>query len=748
MAKKNVVKEIDPFLMREAQKYENPVPSREFILSELTAKKKPFKRKALLEHFAITSPELQEAFRRRLKAMVRDGQLLKMPNGYVPILYFDTMVAQLVLSKEGEGIARTLDGKTVLLHGSTLRGYYEGDEIEVQIIQIDEQGKQRGRIVKLLKGVVPRVVGCFTKSDLGYEVVPLDKKFSRNVLITPDNTGEAQDGQIVQVEILREAQRSTYELLGKVIEVLGDFATPGIEVQMALRKFGLPCEWPEGTLQEAEKWGDSVQLSAAAKGSRKDITKFPLVTIDDESAKDFDDAVFCEPKKRGGWRLLVAIADVSHYVKPGTALDKEAYHRGNSTYFPGTVVPMLPEALSNGLCSLKPNVLRFCLVCQMTIDTQGKITRTSFYKAIMRSRARLTYTQVSDMLAGKRALKDHLDCLPSLKALHQLYLALYHQRRMRGAIDFETTETRILFNTEGKIKNIIPQERTVAHRMIEESMLAANVSAAKFIHKNKRSVLYRVHDKPALDKITTLRQFLSECGLDLPGRKQPAAQDFSTLLHKVRDREDKHVIETVLLRSLSQAQYSVHNIGHFGLAYPLYLHFTSPIRRYPDLIVHRVISDILSDKNTASLQLKVLEKLATHCSETERRSDEAARDVQWALKVHHMQHKVGECFHGVISGVTHFGIFVELKGVYVEGMLHVTALGNEYFHYDPTHHRLIGDRSRKAYRLGDSVEVQVVRVDTTTKKIDLLLLGEKQDDNKGKRSRKARKVPSRKKGKR
>ncbi|MFI4938574.1 MAG: ribonuclease R [Candidatus Berkiellales bacterium] len=712
----------DPFLARESQNYENPIPSREFILATLIEWGVPTKRQAIVKHFALTDPDQQEALRRRLKAMMRDGQIIKTPKGYVPITEYDTCNGVIVIVREGEGYLQPEEGgDTIELSGAALRGYYDGDLVEVQITQIDPEGHTQGRIVKLLKGVVPHVVGRLIENTSGFELLPFDRKFSQNIIVTKADKGVAKNGDIAEVEILREEKpRYPHEPIGKVIDILGDFSTPGIEINIALRKFKIPHEWPKAVLEECEKWGNQVNLSL--KEERINLTDLNLVTIDGEDAKDFDDAVYCEATKSGGWQLWVAIADVSFYVKPNSALDKEAILRGNSTYFPGSAIPMLPEVLSNGLCSLKPQVPRLTVVCQMSINEKGVILRSKFYRALIRSKARLTYTEVAEIVRGHTSLrKTYEPLLPSLDALHQLYHALYHQRKLRGAIDFDTVETRILFDGLGKIKNIVPQVRNVAHKMIEESMLAANVCAAKFIQRNKRDTLYRVHDQPPKDKLAALREFLSELGLDLTGRQNPQPKDFSHLVERIGHRDDRHMIETVMLRSLSQAQYNPKNSGHFGLAYPVYLHFTSPIRRYPDLIVHRNIVDILTNKKPKQ-NLQELEKLGGHFSESERRSDEATRDASMALKCHYMQDKLSEHYHGIVSGVTSFGIFVELKDIYVEGLVHVTALGNEYFRFDPAHHRMIGERTRTTYRLGDSVEVKVVRVDVEAKKIDLELL--------------------------
>lgn len=750
----NMVKKIpndqqDPYLAREAEKYQTPVPSREYILSVLTAWGKPVKRRTLIQHFAIEDPDLCEGLRRRLKAMVRDGQLFSTPEGYIPITQQQTCQGKLVIDREGEGHLTTHDGQTVSLGGPTLRGYYEGDEVEVQIIQLNKVGDAKGRIIRCLQAVKPLVIGRFMKSQSHLAVLPLDRKFLQNIIIPKEHKENAKNGDIVQVEILRDDKyRFHQEPVGKIIEILGDFSTPGIEVKMAIRKFGIPHEWSKAVLKECNKFSKSV---VRPKDERTDLTELPLVTIDGEDAKDFDDAVYCEEIPNKGWRLWVAIADVSYYVKPGSALDKEATIRGNSTYFPGSVVPMLPEVLSNELCSLRPNVPRLCMVCQMNINYQGEVMRSSFYRAVMFSKARLTYTEVAEILKGNQTLKDlYQPVLPSLEALHRLYHALHSQRKKRGAIDFDTIETRILFDQSGKIKSIVPTTRNVAHKMIEESMLAANVCAAKFIQRHKQPALFRIHDRPPQDKLKALREFLSELGLDLPGRNNPTSKDFSDLIESIQDREDRHLIETVMLRSLSQAQYSPKNIGHFGLAYPSYVHFTSPIRRYPDLLVHRTIGQIISSKQKKSSVSAGtdLEKVGIQCSEAERRSDEATRNAALALKCHYMQDKVGQHFRGIVSGVANFGIFVELKDIYVEGLIHVTALGNEYFNYDAAHHRMIGDRTRKVYRLGDSLEVRVMRVDIEAKKIDLELLDapQKKRSDQPKTSRPKKRKPKRSKG--
>lgn len=743
----------DPFLGRETEKYETPVPSREYILNVLgQLKGASIKRRALMNQFGITDPLLQEALRRRLKAMVRDGQLIKTTKGYSAATHMESCEGIIVIEREGEGYLHTEKGQKVILSGPSLRGLYDGDRVEAQILAIDSPSIARGRVIQIIEAVTPIVVGRFVKDEEFYSVIPFDRKFSTNIIIPKEYKNKASHGDVVQLEILREEKYRYHRgSVGKVLEILGDLSTPGIEVNIALRKFGIPHIFPKPALRESEKLSPDVKLTK--KDEHQDCRDLPLVTIDGEDAKDFDDAVYCV-KEEKGYRLWVAIADVSYYVKPGSALDKEALNRGNSTYFPGSVVPMLPEVLSNGLCSLKPNVNRLALVCEMQIDEQGDIEHFEFYRAIIKSQARLTYTEVAEIIKGNKALRQQYQpVLSSLESLHALYHIFSQARRKRGAIDFDTIETRILFNREGKIQTIIPAVRNVAHKMIEESMLAANVCAAKFIQKHKRHALYRIHDTPPGDKLTALRHFLAELGLSLSGKERPHAKDFSKLIDSIQEREDKHMIETVMLRSLSQAQYSPKNIGHFGLAYPVYTHFTSPIRRYPDLLVHRTIIDILAaaknQKKKVIYTLEECESIGLQCSETERRSDDATRDAALALKCYYMEDKVGQHFHGVISGVASFGVFVELKDIYVEGMIHVTGLGNEYFEYDPTHHRMIGERTRTMYRLGDPLEVRVVRVDLEAKRIDFELLyppekstrqkakskNKKTDDNKKRRRR-------------
>jgi ribonuclease R len=497
-----------------------------------------------------------------------------------------------------------------------------------------------------------------------------------------------------------------------------------MEIDIALRDFELPHEWREEVLAQAEAFGDEIP-SEEIEG-RLDLRDMPLVTIDGEDARDFDDAVFVEKTNDAKWRLWVAIADVSSYVTPKSPLDKEAESRGTSVYFPSQVIPMLPEALSNGLCSLNPHVDRLCMVCEMVINQQGETESYQFHLAVMNSKKRLTYNKVAAMLMDKdESLRsEYQDILPVLETMYELYEVLAKAREQRGTIDFEMAETQFLFDENKKIQSIVPRDRNDAHRLIEEFMVAANVSAAKFLLKNKIPSLYRVHEPPSEEKLEGLRDFLGELGLMIGGGSDPQPVHYASLLSNAKKRPDGHLLQTVMLRSLKQAVYTPDNLGHFGLALEAYAHFTSPIRRYPDLLVHRAIRHLITGNKRATWRYSDEEmlKLGEHCSMTSRRADEATRDVSDWLKCEFMQDRVGETYEGIISGVTGFGLFVELSDIYIEGLIHVTSLKNDYYQFDAVGHRLMGERSRKTYRLGDSVTVKVVRVDLDDKKIDLELI--------------------------
>jgi ribonuclease R len=608
-----------------------------------------------------------------------------------------------------------------------MRALMHRDRVVAHVSGIDRRGRREGAVVEVLERNTHQVVGRFHREGAVAMVIPDNKRITHDIVVPPEYEAGAQHQQIVLVELIEQPSRRR-QPVGRIVETLGDHMAPGMEIDIAIRSYELPHHWPEAV--EDEIGGLRAEVPEEAKQGREDIRHLPLVTIDGEDARDFDDAVYCEPlDDKAGWRLYVAIADVSHYVAVATGLDGEAVQRGNSVYFPGRVVPMLPEVLSNGLCSINPHVDRLCMVCEMRISADGEVKKHRFFEGLMRSHARLTYNQVAAMLPteereGDPELRQQFAALvPHLENLHQLYSAFNRRRSQRGAIEFETTETSIVFGEGKKIERIVPLVRNDAHKMIEECMIAANVEAARFLEKNHMPTLFRIHETPKEDKLTDLRAFLAELGLDLPGGDKPEARDYGRLLDQVRERPDAHLIQTVMLRSMNQAVYSPDNVGHFGLALEAYAHFTSPIRRYPDLLVHRAIRHVLQGGKADDFVYAPadMQSLGEHCSMTERRADEATRDATDWLKCEYIQDKVGESFDGIITAVTSFGLFVELDNIYVEGLVHVTSLRSEYYHFDPSRHCLKGEHSGRSYRLADKVRVKVVRVDLDERKIDFEL---------------------------
>ena len=707
---------------REQQKYEHPVPSREAITAMLTERNEPLPFQELANALDVHGERDEDAFNRRLRAMERDGQILKNRRGLYGLANKMDMVSGRV-SGHPDGFGFLIpdeEGEDLFLSPGEMRQVMHGDRVMARVTGVDQRGRREGAVVEVLERTHKTVVGRYVTPNGAGFVVPENKRITQDIVISRGDENGARVNQIVVAEITSPPTRHRAPA-GRVIEVLGDHMAPGMEIEVAIRAHDIPHVWPQEVRDEVE--GLAPQVPAHASEGRFDLRDIPLVTIDGEDARDFDDAVFAEHDGRQ-WRLIVAIADVSYYVKSGTALDHEAYQRGNSVYFPQNVIPMLPEILSNGLCSINPKVDRLCMACEMQIDAAGNISRYRFLEAVMRSRARLTYTKVASILTDKDAAlrNEYADVVPHLEALHGLYNILHTSRMKRGAVDFELPETRIVFDETRKIQQIVPQQRNDAHRLIEECMLAANVCAAEILKKHKVPAPYRIHEGPTTEKLSNLREFLSEIGLSLGGGDKPQAHHYSKLIKQVEKRTDSRLIQTVLLRSLSQAVYSPDNIGHFALGYPNYTHFTSPIRRYPDLLVHRAIKGILA-KRPAEITPELAKQQGEHCSLTERRADEATREVTRWLKAEFMMDKIGEEFDGYISGVTNFGIFVELVEVYVDGLVHITALGNDYYHFDAAHHRLMGERTRQIYRLGDKVRVRVMRVDLDETKIDFELVG-------------------------
>jgi ribonuclease R len=734
----------DIFADREASKYENPIPSREFILDYLEQSVGPLTHEAVCSGLGLSDSEQVEAMRRRLKAMERDGQLARnRRGGYGTLEKLNLVKGRVIGHAEGFGFVSPLngDGEDIFLSSAQMRRVFDGDIVLVRIAGWDRRGRPEGSLVDIVERATQQLVGrYFRESGINF-VRPDNPRISQDILISGEHPCVASPGQIVVVDILEPPTRNNLPV-GFVSEVLGEHLDPGIEIEMAIRNYGIPFKWSDEVDQETAEIPSEITYC----DSRIDIRSIPLITIDGEDARDFDDAVFCRPKPKGGWELIVAIADVSHYVDVGSELDKQAFSRGNSVYFPNHVVPMLPEKLSNGLCSLNPAEDRFCMVCEMQISEQGDITGYQFYEGIMHSHARMTYTQVAQIIANR----DHSDSsavreqfsavLPQIDALQSLSQRLQQCRNRRGAIDFDTQETRILFDSKRKISQIIPVDRTDAHRLIEECMLCANLCAAEFLQKSKVPALYRVHEGPSEERLISVRDFLGEIGIGLGGGDEPQPMHYRQVLNAVKHRDDAQIIQKVLLRSMSQAVYQCENMGHFGLAFDAYTHFTSPIRRYADLLVHRAIRSLIKSgkksphirrpNNQSNIdksvfypyELSALEEVGQHLSVTERRADEATRDVVNWLKCEFLLDRVSEEYTGVISAVTGFGLFVMLDELMVEGLIHVTGLPKDYYHHEASQHRMVGERTGRTFRLGQKVKVKVVRVNLEERKIDFELI--------------------------
>ncbi|MCW8864018.1 MAG: ribonuclease R [Colwellia sp.] len=735
----------DPHAKREAKKYEKPVASRELILSIIEKCSPPPTFNTLVKTLKYQEEHLLIGLKRRLRAMENSGQLVfnKFKQYAIPAKS-SLLTGKVIGHRDGFGFFTPDDanvkdkrGKDFYISSHEMQRVFHGDI--VQAVLVDRTDRKGRKEVKILDVIEPRkapIVGRFYVDHHVCSVVPEDTKIKQEILIDPNEKLGARHGQMVVLELVQRPTKRSHAI-GKVIEVLGDHMAPGMEIEIALRAHDLPHQFSSQLQAEVAEIANEVEESA--KLPRQDLRDLPLVTIDGEDARDFDDAVYCQPKKSGGWRLWVAIADVSYYVRHGSALDEEAIARGNSVYFPSQVIPMLPEKLSNGLCSLNPDVDRLCMVCEMTVSASGKLSGSKFYPAVMRSHARFTYTKVAAILdnedAAGQPLRDEYSALvPDLENLKDMYLALSDARNKRGAIAFETEESLFLFNDDKKIESVVPLIRNDAHKIIEECMILANVATAKFIEKNSKPGLFRVHDKPSEDKYNNFVSYLAELGITLPNKEEPEPRDYCDILAKVANRPDQELIQTMLLRSMRQAVYQSDNLGHFGLALQSYSHFTSPIRRYPDLVVHRVIKSILVEQakeqeaanqiesaNVGHYDYKLEEviELGEHCSMTERRADEATRDVSDWLKCEFMQDHVGDSFTGVISTVTNFGLFVRLQDLHIEGLVHITALGRDYYHYDDVRMCLTGENSGIKYRVGDIVSVQVAAVNLDEKKIDL-----------------------------
>lgn len=711
----------DPHASREAEKYENPIPSRELIMDVLTQAGVPMMEDEIAAALEISDAEI-DGFTRRLNAMERDGQVMKNRRGAIGLSEkMDLIAGRVQGHPDGFGFLVPDDKSEDLFLGpKQMQRVLDGDRVLVREIGVDRRGRREASIIEILEHKNTRVVGRLFEEHGVLFVVAENKRISQDILVEPGYAMNAAPGQVVMVELVAQPSKNS-EPVARVIEVLGNYADPGMEIEIALRKHDLPYEWSDAILAIEKKLPKKV--TAKECEGRQDLRALPFVTIDGETARDFDDAVYAERQGKG-FKLYVAIADVSHYVKQGDELDREARLRGNSVYFPRRVIPMLPEALSNEMCSLNPHVDRLALVCEMQISAQGEVKRYDFFEAVFHSQQRLTYTKVAKYLYENQP--DHgVDekLLPHIRHLDEVFQVLLAARHKRGAIDFESSETEMRFTEDGKISEIVPSKRNDAHRLIEECMLAANVSTANFLLEHEHPALYRVHEGPNEEKLAQVRGMLKDFGLSLGGGKDPSPSDYAALIVKIKGRPDESLLNTVLLRSLRQAVYSPENVGHFGLSYEAYTHFTSPIRRYPDLLTHRAIKAILH--NDVYEPKESWDALGQQCSMTERRADDATRDVVAWLKCYYMKDRLGETFVGTISSVTSFGIFVALDDVYVEGLVHISDLGQDYFKYDKDRHQIVGERTRKKYQLADRVTIKVVRVDIETSKIDFTLAAER-----------------------
>ncbi len=738
----------DPFYDREAQKYDSPIASRELILDYLTQEAKPASLEKIANAVSIKSDEQKEALHRRLRAMERDGQVVYTRRKcYALPEKFDMVKGSVIAHRDGYGFLR-VEGKPedYFLSHEQMKKVLQGDVILAQPINSQYRGKIEARVVRILEPRTNQIVGrYFIEQGVGF-VVPDDSRLNFDILIAGKPNRTVRMGSVVVVELQQRPERRQ-KAVGVIKEVLGEIMGTNLAIDISLRNHEIPYEFPKMVEKEASKFSE--QVPESAKKGRKDLRELPLVTIDGEDARDFDDAVYCQKNRGGGYRLWVAIADVSYYVRPTKGLDKEACLRGTSVYFPSRVIPMLPEVLSNGLCSLNPQVDRLCLVCEMTVSNKGRLTGYQFYEAVMNSHARLTYTKVAKILEGDKELREHYrELVPHLENLYGLYKVLDNARVARGAIGFESEEPKFIFNADKRIESIELVQRNDAHKIIEECMILANVAAAKLVINAEIPSLFRVHDRPDEDRMNNLCSILSELGLSLGGGANPTPKDIAKLMVDVEARPDHEMLQTVILRSMKQAIYDPENRGHFGLALEEYAHFTSPIRRYPDLLLHRAIKWVLADQQhktskTGGHRYSTSEMLyfGEHCSMTERRADEAVRDVVDWLKCDYMQDHVGEVFNGTISSVVNFGFFVRLDDLFIDGLVHVSSLENDYYIYDASRNRLIGENTRFTYRLGDKVQVKVENVNPEERKIDFSLVD---SDNKPQRQGKTAKDKAKK----
>ncbi len=716
--------------------YKHPVPSRNELLDHLKRAGQPLKPAGIMDSLGLKGLRLQAQLLEKLQKMARSGQIIVNRRGeYCLAEKLDLLTGSVSGHSDGFGFVRRDDGdEDVYLSAREMRSLIDGDRVAIKVAGKDRRGRLEGRVVEVLERGLSEIAGQFIRERGIGIVIPDNPKISHRILIPKGESAKASPGQIVIAQLV-DYPTDVEQPTGKVVRVIGEPEKKGIATDIAIHSNGIPTVWPKDVRESVKKLGKSVE--AAAKKGRVDLRDMPLVTIDGADARDFDDAVFCE-SSGNGWRLVVAIADVGHYVEKESPLDKEAIKRGTSVYFPDRVVPMLPEVLSNGLCSLNPKVDRLCMVCDMKLDANGKVTRSKFYEGLMRSAARLTYGQVNGLLSHEPGDGVPKGLHKPLKSLHGLYKAMARARRRRGAIDLDIPQARIELDDDGAVKGIKSVARNDAHRLIEECMIAANVQAAKFLRRHRIAGLYRIHAKPDPDRFDDLRQFLVSLGLKVPHSEHVEPRQFNQILEQVQGRADADAISMAMLRSLAHAEYSPKNIGHFGLSLDAYAHFTSPIRRYPDLFVHRALRHIVRGGKAGSYEYQHadMERLGAISSAHERRAEDATREVEAFLRCQYMSDKIGEDYDGVVTGVTNFGVFVQLVDLQIDGLVHVTSLLNDYYHFEQREMCLVGERTGNRYGLGDKLRVTVARVDMESKRIDFRLSGDNERSRRaGRRSR-------------
>jgi ribonuclease R len=715
--------------------YKHPIPSRNELLDFLEKSGKPLKIKEITSAFGLRGERTRNLLEERLDGMLRAGQIIEnRRREYCLTTKLDLVTGTVIGHADGFGFVRRDEGgDDIYLSAREMRSAFDGDRVVVKVVGVDRRGKPDGRLVEVVERGSREIAGQFIRERGIGLVIPDNPRIAHRILIAKGETAGAQSGQIVVAEIL-DYPSYLEQPTGRVVRIIGSPDQKGIATDIAIHAHGIPTEWPRAVRTQVAKFG--TRVPSTGKKGRIDLRDVDLVTIDGSDARDFDDAVYCE-RSGEGWRLLVAIADVAHYVEVGSPLDKQATQRGTSVYFPDRVVPMLPEELSNGLCSLNPKVDRLCLVCDMRVSKAGKVTHSSFIEAVMRSKARLTYSEVNALLESGKTNAISKQVRPVIRELHALYKSFARARGRRGAIELDLPMTRFELDAGGEVAGIVTMPRNDAHRLIEECMIAANVEAAKFLKRHRIPGLYRVHARPDPDKFDELRQYLLSLGLKVPHPEHVEPKQFNNLIAQVADRDDSSAISLAILRSLTHAEYSPENIGHFGLALQAYAHFTSPIRRYPDLLVHRAIRHILrgGKPRAFAYDRSRMERLGSITSAHERRAEDATREVEAWLKCQYMLDRVGEEYPGIVTGVTSFGLFVQIPELQVDGLVHVTSLQNDYYHHNPARHQLVGERSGRTYGLGDALLVQVQRVDMDTRRIDFRPVDEAGDGRRQRRRR-------------